>query len=446
MTQQEIQFDIIANDRASAPMDKFADSMKRTSKESKEAKKALRIVRGGIGQVGHQIQDVSVQLQSGTSFLLVLGQQGSQIASLFSNGGPLIGAIIAVGAALTGVLLRSLKGVSGEFDDVIAKTREANKEFEDLTARQIALIKLDLRRSIESSTTAMEKQESALTDNEKKIAQITNTLETQYGPALEKLKNSEFVPLRQLSAIRVLQDRIANLSDQVIISGGAADNAADDVAKFEQELADLDKGIFGTTPKINEQKDAMEELAKATELQAEMLGFSTTQQILHQARLDEATPKQLERIRLAREEIDLFAKAGDDAKAAEASAKAVKTLEDQLATEEQAITESLLRRTELIIANTDEGQKRQELLFKSGQKFAEESLAREEAVNKARLESQVELFNGLSGLFNEGTKAHRTFAAAGKAIALKEAIISNSRNILTAAGQPFPLNLSLIHI
>ena len=444
MTQQSIQFDILANDRASAPMDNFANSMKRVSKESANTKKNLRIVRGGIGQIGHQIQDVSVQLQGGQSPFIILGQQGSQIASLFGNGGPLLGAIIAVGAALSGVLFKSLQGVSGEFDDVIEKTRESNKEFEELSARQIALIRLDLSRSISENAKAMEKQEEAVSDAEKKIAQLTNTLETQYGPALEKLENKEFVPLSQLSPIRLLQARIAKLSDEIIIAGGAADNSGDDLAKFEEELANLDKGIFGTTPKINEQRDAMEELAKATELQAEMLGFSTTQQILHKAALDGANSSQRERIRLAREEIDAFDKAGDDAKAAEASAKAVKTLEDQLATEEQAITESLLRRTELIIANTDEGQKRQELLFKSGQKFAEESLAREEAVNKARLESQVELFNGLSGLFNEGTKAHRTFAAAGKAIALKEAIISNSRNILTAAGQPFPLNIPAV--
>ena len=72
-------------------------------------------------------------------------------------------------------------------------------------------------------------------------------------------------------------------------------------------------------------------------------------------------------------------------------------------------------------------------------------MAREEAVNKARLESQIELFGGLSGLFDEGTKAHRAFAAAGKAIALKEAIISNSRNILSAIGSaPFPANVPAI--
>ena len=129
-----------------------------------------------------------------------------------------------------------------------------------------------------------------------------------------------------------MQDRIAKLSDEIVIAGGASDNAADDIAKFEEELANLDKGIFGTTPKVTEQRDAMEELAKATELQAEMLGFSTTQQILHKAALDGANASQRERIRLAREEIDAFSQAGDDAKAAEASAKAVKTLEDQLAT------------------------------------------------------------------------------------------------------------------
>lgn len=59
----------------------------------------FRFMRGGFGQVGHQIQDIAVQLQMGTNAMLVFGQQGSQIASLFGPGGAMLGALAAVGAA-----------------------------------------------------------------------------------------------------------------------------------------------------------------------------------------------------------------------------------------------------------------------------------------------------------------------------------------------------------
>ncbi len=67
---------------------------------AKGAHGQLRLMRGGMGQLGHQVQDVAVQLQMGQNALLIFGQQGSQVASLFGQNGALIGAVLAVGAAL----------------------------------------------------------------------------------------------------------------------------------------------------------------------------------------------------------------------------------------------------------------------------------------------------------------------------------------------------------
>lgn len=70
------------------------------AKADGKLRNSLQMMRGGFGQVGHQIQDVSVQMQMGTNGMIILGQQGSQIASLFGGGGAMIGAFIAVGAAI----------------------------------------------------------------------------------------------------------------------------------------------------------------------------------------------------------------------------------------------------------------------------------------------------------------------------------------------------------
>jgi len=86
------------------------DSVMATQQATKEFRKQgsaakgahgqLRLMRGGMGQLGHQVQDVAVQLQMGQNALLIFGQQGSQVASLFGQNGALIGAVLAVGAAL----------------------------------------------------------------------------------------------------------------------------------------------------------------------------------------------------------------------------------------------------------------------------------------------------------------------------------------------------------
>lgn len=54
-----------------------------------------------FGNLGQQLQDVAVQASSGTSALVILAQQGPQIASAFGPAGVAIGAAVAIAAAGT---------------------------------------------------------------------------------------------------------------------------------------------------------------------------------------------------------------------------------------------------------------------------------------------------------------------------------------------------------
>ena len=56
-----------------------------------------------FGQIGYQVQDLTTQLQMGTSAFVAIGQQGSQLAGAFGPGGAVIGAVIALGSALLGL-------------------------------------------------------------------------------------------------------------------------------------------------------------------------------------------------------------------------------------------------------------------------------------------------------------------------------------------------------
>ena len=93
---------------------------------------AVRNPRGGaMGQAGNaamQVQDIAVSLQGGMSGLQVMGQQGSQLLSIFGPGGALAGGAIAVGAALaTGIY-----GGQKAFESFIDTAREVNMELQGI--------------------------------------------------------------------------------------------------------------------------------------------------------------------------------------------------------------------------------------------------------------------------------------------------------------------------
>lgn len=107
-----ITADFRAKDNTSAAFNKLQNNMEKTQKQAGRLNQQLRFMRGGLGQVGHQVQDIAVQLQMGTDKMLVFGQQGSQIASLFGPQGAVIGAVLAVGAAISVAFSRDVeKGI-----------------------------------------------------------------------------------------------------------------------------------------------------------------------------------------------------------------------------------------------------------------------------------------------------------------------------------------------
>ncbi|OEG95227.1 tail protein (tape measure) [Enterobacter kobei] len=67
-------------------------------------------------QAGYQVQDFIVQVQGGQSALVAFSQQGSQLAGAFGPGGAVVGAIIALGSVLAGVLITSLNGGKNAMD------------------------------------------------------------------------------------------------------------------------------------------------------------------------------------------------------------------------------------------------------------------------------------------------------------------------------------------
>jgi hypothetical protein len=127
---------------------------------NKKLNGSLRMIRGGFGQVGHQLQDITIQAQMGTDAFIILGQQGSQIASLFGSKGAMYGALLAVGAAFVTFMkntygasdsLKTLKESSDEVAELFSGSllnglNDVTEELVDLSkaSEQMALTKVVL--------------------------------------------------------------------------------------------------------------------------------------------------------------------------------------------------------------------------------------------------------------------------------------------------------------
>ena len=136
--------------------------LKGTAKQASAVKQQFKFMRGGMGQVGHQVQDIAVQLQMGQNAMLVFGQQGSQIASLFGPHGAIIGAVLAVSAALATSFMPSLFGASEAMKQLKKDTEDLGPKLNELTGAQRELAAIQLSQSIKDVTSAIEEQEEAV--------------------------------------------------------------------------------------------------------------------------------------------------------------------------------------------------------------------------------------------------------------------------------------------
>lgn len=113
----------------------------KTGAAAEKAAPKMRAFGAGAQAVGYQVQDFVVQVQSGTSVFVAFGQQASQLAGALGPGGAVLGAVIALGAAVGGVLYKSmgnaklsteeLEASSKQLDAVLQKNAQGVYELSD---------------------------------------------------------------------------------------------------------------------------------------------------------------------------------------------------------------------------------------------------------------------------------------------------------------------------
>lgn len=91
---------------------------------------SMRNLRGVAQNFGWQMQDTIVQLQMGTDWMIVMSQQGSQMAAAFGATGAIVGAVIALAGAALPSIIKMLGETSASTKELEAAQKSLDEIFD----------------------------------------------------------------------------------------------------------------------------------------------------------------------------------------------------------------------------------------------------------------------------------------------------------------------------
>ena len=223
-------------DRADTSVNKLTpDVNKVNSATSKAASDGFAKFRNAAGQVGFQVQDMVVQLQSGTSAFVAIGQQGSQLAGAFGPGGAVLGAVIALASAVGGVLYKSLTEAEGSSRDLEAAQKQLKDTFQQTASGSLELTD-GLIQLTQISREAAETQLALAKANADLIAQQTAKAVREDAESWETWKASTASAISQYDA---LVSKGADVGDTLEKLGGTYEGNIVGVNMLAQNIAEL---------------------------------------------------------------------------------------------------------------------------------------------------------------------------------------------------------------
>lgn len=149
--------------------DLIPDLSRTNTAAGKTASDGFAKFRASAGQVGYQVQDLVVQLQSGQSAFVAIGQQGSQLAGAFGPGGAVLGAVIALASAVGGVLYNSMGTAKTSAQDLEKATKSLSDILKESADGTMVLTDEILKLASANQTLAQAKIAAALADAQTKI-------------------------------------------------------------------------------------------------------------------------------------------------------------------------------------------------------------------------------------------------------------------------------------
>lgn len=433
-------------DAVSAAAGKVQHDLEKVSKSAGRLNGAFRGMRGGAAQLGYQIQDVAVQLQSGQNALLVFGQQGSQIASIMGPGGALIGAFIAVGAAVASTFVPSLFAGSDALEDFSEKALEAANKQKELNAAVLAGLAVSLQEQMEAQQESASALNTEIANLEAQLTKVRNTTaayndENTLATDRQELAKTGFV--KSAEAIQELERTITKLKGSQVL-------ANDELIKLLYNLAALERG---ENPFYEPDKGA-ESLIKKTEsfiealkTQAATYGNTAMQTARYQLGLMDLTDEQIAQaeryIELIEEQTEAEKKAKEEEAARKKIEKQAGGILDRLETSGMSDVELIRHKQEEELAVLAEYYAQKEGLeaehAAARKKINTEANAAIAASNMMAMQNSLSVAGSIVGQMasfaDQSSGIGKALFVASKAIAMAETYIQYELAIAKAVGQ-----------
>jgi len=370
--------------------DGFRQIMHAANEQAANTGGGFRRFGGVAGQLGYQLQDVAVQAQMGTSAFTILGQQGSQIASVFGPAGAMAGALIAVGAAVAAVAwkafdtsdkLKALREDASQLSEAFSISEQGLLTYNERlgliaqTAPEVAAALFEIKK--QQLELDQELSKSSISKDLSGFSQIATEFGARSSMSFEAAKTSAFF----------LQTQIKDLAEEFGVSGDQVMGVARAVEAFQQKadtetarglvasLRDLKGGsdearaslsqVTATIAKFIETEQQLttddptikktkniQSMVEALQLEAETLRMTARERDLYVAKESGASPEDLQKIADAYVSIEAFKQES-----------VLEQLQRRLMSEEQALDDNYTKTRAKIIETTQgDNDKRMELL------------------------------------------------------------------------------------
>ncbi len=317
-----------------AEVERLVSSYQRLRNTANQTQGSMRGLRGQMSNIGFQLQDIAVQAQMGTAGLVILGQQGSQLAAGFGPQGALVGAFIAIAAAVGGVLapslfdarnnMQKLEDAAESLDEILSVNTDGIVEFSDglqeiakrskETAQSLLLIAR--AEQLQAQKVAVEAIAEAFDDLAMGIG--ASAREMDYLTDFSRAGNVDYFNSASI-AMQNLRDALTDLDNNASVENidkleqainglrWNGDFATDTARNFAKEVFGLierfraaEKGVTDLTKPLedltalfteNEEKtkdfsDANSRLVENLRQQADILGFTSIQALEYKRGVD----------------------------------------------------------------------------------------------------------------------------------------------------------------
>lgn len=275
MAQLDVTVKETGISQTDAKLNKLAQTADRTDASVSKVGNSMRKIQ--FQQVGYQVQDLTVQLQNGTSAFVAIGQQGSQLAGAFGPGGAVIGAVIALGSAIAGMAYN-------------AANAEADLSALEAAGRRLADLNLDTLVRMNDA-----QRDLADPENKKRYKELGDEILS----LTQKYEN-------QSLTTQALRENLQKVTD--------------DMPSWTKSTAQYNEEVSAASAKLKES------LAEEAKIRSQVNGIQKQQDALYQGEIDKkrALERENKKAEKAASSSDNSAakQAERDAKALEASKKA----------------------------------------------------------------------------------------------------------------------------